>query len=79
MIDKVEPRFLPSVEDILNNIDSNHYLQPEENPLPICKGCFNVGESCGTPCAVCKRYKAWVDKWEWVLILKGVCVIWRRK
>lgn len=74
-----EPMLLPDVKKILRKIKGQYYLQEETKPVPTCEGCFNVGESCGTPCVSCERNKAWSDEWIWDLMLDGKYIVWKRK
>jgi len=74
-----EPTLLPNVEKILKKIKGDYYLQEEHKPIPVCEGCFNVEESCGTPCVMCERQKAWGNEWGWDLMLRGKYVVWKRK
>lgn len=75
-----EPDSLPSVKKVLSSIKGDYYLQLGKEPLPICKGCFNAGGSCGTPCLNCERIKAWEEEWIQDLIREDyVYVVWRRK
>lgn len=74
-----EPLLLPNLKGILSKIEGNYYLQEETKPVPVCIGCFNVGESCGTPCVDCERKKAWNAEWEWDLMLDEKFIIWKRK
>jgi len=73
------PTELPDVKQILQTIRGNYFLQEEGKPLPVCEGCFNVGESCGTPCVSCERIEAWEQKWMWHLMVKGQYVVWKRR
>lgn len=72
------PTELPDVKKILSEIKGRYYLQEEGEPIPVCKGCFNVGGSCGTPCVNCERRRAWDKKWTWDLMLEGKYTVWRR-
>jgi len=74
-----ESSLLPNTEKILKKLKGNYYLQEEEKPVPTCEGCFNVGESCGTPCVVCERMKAWTKHWQWHLMLDKKYIVWKRK
>jgi len=73
-----EPFLLPDVKKILTKIRGEYYLQEETKPIPTCKGCFNVGESCGTPCVDCNRSRAWNNEWDWYLMLDKKFIIWKR-
>jgi len=74
-----EPSSLPNVKKVLAKVKGVYYLQPETEPVPTCEGCFNVGESCGTPCFECERQKAWSKEWSWDLMLDGKYIVWKRK
>ena len=61
----------------MKKVKGKYYLQEWAEPLPFCKGCFNVGQSCGTPCVTCEKLKAWESEWEQYLIEPNRFIVYR--
>jgi hypothetical protein len=74
-----EPCLLPDIQKILRKIKGKYYLQEIDDPIPLCKGCFNVGASCGTPCATCERSREWTENWMLDLFLDERYIVWKRR
>lgn len=74
-----EPHLLEDVKKVLKRIKGKYYLQEWEERIPVCKGCFNEKEDCGTPCVNCERAKAWDKEWAWDLMIDNKYCVWKRK
>ena len=72
-----DPCEMKPVKPILDKIGT-YYLQDYNEPIPVCKGCFNQHGPCGTPCFDCERKEAWNKEFIMYLYIVEQFVIYKR-
>lgn len=73
------PVDLKRAEEIIEKITGEYVLIEDGENLPVCKGCFNEHEPCGTPCTSCERHEAWFKAFIPFTYLFNLFTIYKRK